>query len=280
MQTTHPTIFKFTSRDLALKSLSLLLRPIVRFCLRRSIKYPEFVECAKQLFCQLAQQECCSDSQAASVSKVSIITGLNRREVTRLKSSETVEAGQPSLIAKIIGRWQSKAYRNVGGRTKSLSCDGKISEFAALVSSVSRDLNPYTVLFELERTGCVKRSGNKVKLTASQYIPKGKTLEGYQLLSEDLDLMIQGVEENILDNQDLENLHLRTFYDNISPHDVTTIKRWLLVEGKAFHRRARAYISQFDRDESSGDTVSDAMHVSVGAFSFVGPRNTKQDDKL
>lgn len=277
MQSTHPIIFKFTSRNLAHQCLYLLLRPIVRFCLRRSIKYSEFVECAKQLFCHLAQEECCSDDQEPSVSKISIITGINRREVTRLKNSEVVGGGQSNLIAKIIGKWQSKPYRNVRGRIKSLNCDSKTSEFATLVNSVSRDLNPYTVLFELERTGCVSRSGNKVKLAANQYIPKGKALEGYQLLSEDLDLLLEGVEENILEAHDLENLHLRTFYDNISPKDVTTIKRWLLAEGKAFHRRARAFISQFDRDESSCNPTSDAMQVSVGTFSFVKPNNSSAE---
>jgi hypothetical protein len=251
-----------------------LLKPVIKFCLKRSIKFQEFTECAKQLFCELSQSEFAESSEKLSASRVSVITGLSRREVTRFSSTGKGESklNQPNFIAKVISEWGSKRFKSSSSKTRILSCEGKSSEFAKLVSSISQDLNPYTVLNELERTGCIERVGNKVKLKTDHYISKGKTLEGYELLGKDLDNLIQGVEQNILALYKTPNLHLRTFYDNISPDDIEHIKKWLLAEGDNFHRRAREFLEKFDRG-SHHDKNENPIQVSLTAFSFINPTN-------
>lgn len=56
-----------------------------------------------------------------------------------------------------------------------------MAEIAGLQSwarSVSKDLNPYTVLFELERIGAVERLSMQARLCAQVATPRGDALAG------------------------------------------------------------------------------------------------------
>jgi len=81
--------------------------------------------------------------------------------------------------------------------------------------TVSRDINHRTVLFELERTGVVKRIGKKIKLTTSVYVPIGNLRDGFSLLSSDVRDLIAAGNENIFSKIGPLNLHSKTVYDNI-----------------------------------------------------------------
>lgn len=89
------------------------------------------------------------------------------------------------------------------------------------------------------------------------------------MLSQDTADLICAVEENISAAGAPTNLHIKTEYDNIPSKDVVKIKRWFLKEGSAFHRRARKFLSQFDRDIVSQQKPLDKrMRVAIGSFSI------------
>lgn len=156
-----------------------------------------------------------------------------------------------------------------------LKLDGMESPFIQLIQSISTELNPYTVLFELERVGVVKRTSHGIKLLKSVYLTKDK-IEGYQFLSEDTDDLIQAVQENLEDQNNNPNLHLKTEYDNIPSTCIPQIKNWLLKEGSLFHKKARNFLSSFDSDAAktslkNNKSVDKAFRVAVGTFSVTTP---------
>jgi hypothetical protein len=77
---------------------------------------------------------------------------------------------------------------------------------------------------------------------------------------------------------DPKNLHIHTEYDNVPTKDLPKIRAWLLDQGKAFHRRAREYLSRFDRDVSrtSSESDSGSGRVIVTAFSWTEVSDTDQ----
>jgi Family of unknown function (DUF6502) len=258
-------------RDSLLECLALLLRPLVRFCLRRSLKIQDFTESSKKIFIALAEAEIRASGATPSTSKLSIMTGLHRRDVMRLWKDQRAPKNQGSLFSRIIGQWQhDERFQTKQGKARLLEFEGKESEFVDLVQSVSKDLNPYTVLFELERIGAVVRVGTRLKLATEAYVPRGDLKESFSLLGADTEDLIQAVEENVFDGLAIPNLHVKTQYDNICEEFVPQIRNWFLDRGEALHREAREFLSQFDKDLNPQLKNKVAgVRVAVGTFSRI-----------
>lgn len=261
---------KALSRQSLALSLRLMLRPVVRFCFRRALKVQEFLDITKQVFFEVAAEELRLGSKEASTSKLALATGLTRREAARLAQQDFSAEPEMNVLTRIIGKWQSHPeYTNKQGQSRNLSAEGKDSEFAALVNSVSKDLNPYTVLFELERVGAVERKGDKVELQADVFVPGANVEEGFRILSRDVADLIAAVEGNVVLQASPPHLHIKTHYDNIAVQRLPEIRSWLLEEGTKFHARAREFLAQHDKDLNPRLVAQPGgARVALSAFSF------------
>ena len=253
------------------RCLRCLLRPVARFCLRHSIKLQDFIEVLKGVMVEVAQEHLCERDIDVSTSRLSVMTGVHRKDVVRFRSGGVGEKKSGDIIKRIIGQWRgNNAFLNSSGKPKVLSFDSAEGEFADLIHSVSRELNPYTLLFELERTGAVERTKRGVKLRARMHLPKGDLKEGLLLLESDTEDLIASVEENLFGDLEIPNLHVKTEYDNVPKSAELEIRKWFIEEGSAFHQRARSYLSAYDRDINPGSgNAEEAIRVVVGAFSRV-----------
>ncbi|HQH28601.1 MAG TPA: DUF6502 family protein [Oligoflexia bacterium] len=246
-----------------------MLRPVARFCLRRSLRLQDLIEAAKAVFLEVAVQEMERQALAVSRSRLSAMTGVHRRDVMRIHDRREPRKFQGDLIGKVVGQWQSDSrFSTRAGKPRALTALGKQSEFAELVRTVSSDLNPYTVLFELERAGAVQRTGKTLKLCAPVFLAK-EIQSGFEILSRDVNDMATAIEENCAALHDIQNLHLRTEYDNIAAEALPVVRKWFLHEGSELHRRARTFLSQYDRDINPDvQSAENGVRVVLSAFSL------------
>ncbi len=266
--------------DVMFRLLRLVVRPVARFCVRRSLKIQDAVECLKAEFVIAAEAEMTSKGLEASQSRLSAMTGLQRREVGRiLKDKEAVGSGE-NFISRVIGQWRhDPRFSTSGGRPRVLAGGGKRSEFSELVKSVSKDLNPYTILFELERLGYVTRTRGGLALRTKLYIPKEDAEKSFELLSGDLGDLVSAVDENVFLKQRVPNLHLKTQFDNVVQSALPEIRRWLINEGTQFQERARKYLSRFDKDLQSGlKEKAGGARVAFATFSFVESNALQEEE--
>lgn len=258
-------------REVVLPCLSIVLRPIARFCLRHSLKLQDATEILKRVFLDEAEAELRRRDGQVTASKLSVMTGVHRKDVARLSNNGGKGEWAEHVISRVIGQWQQDR-RFITAATKkprTLTVEGEDSEFAKLVHSVSTDLNPYTVLFELERMQAVKRTSQGLKLASRIFIPKGNVNQGFSLVSSDINDLLRAVEENLLHSPNTPNLHIKTEYDHIAERHIPRIKEWFIREGSALHQRARNFLSQFDSDINARPIGSERrMRVVVGSFSF------------
>lgn len=243
----------------------------MRFCLRHSLKLQEVIEASKAALVDVAQEEMLRTKQDTSDSRLSIMTGVHRPDVKRLVTDPEHIAPTENSVARLIGQWQGdQRFCSARGVPKILKLDGKRSEFADLVESVSSALNPYTVLFELERIGAVERTPQGLKLIARAYIKSDDLEQAFRFLSRDCDDMISAVEENVMGRAVDKNLHLQTEYDQVGVSYLPQIRRWFLAEGSAFHARARAFLAKFDKDlNPKVNRYEPTARVAVCSFSRV-----------
>jgi hypothetical protein len=256
------------------KCLGLILGPIAHFCLSRAIKFQDFSEVAKRAFLGEAKKEMERLNLDPTAVRLSVMTGLQRRDVARLQSSPAEKDEEANAIGRIIGLWsENRRYQNANGRPRALNIEGKESEFAQLVRSVSKDLNSYAILFELERLGNIARKGNTVHLKRPAYEPRGNLSQSYSILAADTRDLISAVEENIASPSSPINLHARTEYDNVDPKAAPKIRLWFLKRGAKLHAEARKFISKFDKDINP-NCSDGGIKVVLGSFSRVEDKST------
>jgi hypothetical protein len=261
----------FELRKTLLEGLKLLLRPVAKFCLRRSIKIQDGIEMLKHAFIEVAREELERTGRLVSNSRLSVMTGLHRRDVVRLLLEGVVVTENAPLLLRVIGQWQeSSELRLKSGEPRPLTFEGKNSEFVELVRSISKDLNPYTVLFELERVGAVVREESRLRLVTDVYVPSGNLKEGLGLLGRDVEDLLLAVEDNLFRSPSIPHLHIKTHYDNVILSAIPELRSWCLEQGAEFHARIRKKLAKYDKDlnprlksEEGGGVVA------VGTFSRI-----------
>jgi hypothetical protein len=131
------------------------------------------------------------------------------------------------------------------------------------------DLNASTVLFELERLGLVKRSGAELELLWNAYQISGDSDDAYTLLERDISSLVEGVDRNITSASPIPNLHISTYFDNVSTAEANTIREWLLKKGAALHAEAREFIGSLDKDINPTRYADPGgMKVTLTSFSL------------
>ena len=69
-----------------------LLRPLVKVLLRHGVAYDEFAELARRTYVDVAERDFTLQGRKQTASRISVITGLNRKEVARLQALNSAEA--------------------------------------------------------------------------------------------------------------------------------------------------------------------------------------------
>ncbi len=236
--------------DIRLQALRYLLRPVIHFALRSTISVHALLDTVRELLLELAEDELRQSGGKVNDSRLSVMTGLYRQDIKRIRSrAKEPKAEPPSIIPRIINHWeQSPNFRSKSGDPRVLTYKGPESEFNRLAEAVSNNVHPAAVLFELERAGIVTRTARGLKLRQRERVVGTDALKTYELLGRDIASLIGGVEENINNFRYVGNLHLSTDYDNIYKDSVLDIRRWLINESRAFHKRVREFLAGHDKD--------------------------------
>ncbi|MCB0354441.1 MAG: hypothetical protein KDD64_12980 [Bdellovibrionales bacterium] len=249
--------------------LKAFLTPAVRFCLKHNIGIRSFFELTKQCFVHECAEEQQKQGQTVTASSLTVATGLNRREVTRITKGDSKVVEDSYLPRRILNRWeQTKQFTTKGGRPKVLTFEGEESEFSRLVRSVSQDVRPAALLAELERSSLVEFTPRGVKpLRVDQSVASdpNKILE---VLAADSTRLIRAVEENAYLSQAPRNAHYITEFDNISRAKIPEIKTKLIALVSRFHQDVRKYLSRYDKDINKLPAEKGGCTVSVTTFSL------------
>ena len=248
-----------------------LLRPVVRLALRSGFSFREIAHLLKVEMLEECEGELTRGGERISASKISAVTGMNRNDIKALKEAPDERSPLSNrLVARVLNRWeQDKRFLDGRGRPRVLSVSGPNNDFQRLVSSISSHIASGAVLFELLRTGQVKKTANGIKLVNSVALASKDAFRGMDLLARNVESLCTGVFEN-LSLGEMKNLHIRTTYDNVYVSDLPRLRQWLIKEGTRFHKKMRAMLSKSDADlhpRSSKDDEAGAT-IAIGTFSL------------
>ena len=100
------------------ESVRRLLRPLVRLFLRGSGRIQEFYEISKEVFADVAEEELERAGKRVTLSKLSIVTGLQRRDLRRIHAEGNQARPQAkNPLGRIITQWaQDERFTTSAGK--------------------------------------------------------------------------------------------------------------------------------------------------------------------
>lgn len=157
-----------------------VLAPVARLMLSKGVTLPAALELLKRIFVEVAERDLDKDGQGATDSRISLLTGVHRKDVRRLRALPYLDTELPekiSLGAQLVAQWTTQPqWLDENGTPKPLprfASVGSTCSFDALVSGVSKDIRPRSVLDEWLRLGVVElNSEDEVILREEAFIPQ------------------------------------------------------------------------------------------------------------
>ncbi len=151
------------SQQLVLGAIGHILRPLVRLLLSYGITYTVFCDAVRSIYVKVADEEFTLPDKAQTDSRVSLLTGIHRREVNRLRSEPVQEISLPqhaSMSALLLATWSGHPdyvdEQGVPLPLPRLASQGEERSFESLVQSISKDFRARVVLDEWLRQGIVR----------------------------------------------------------------------------------------------------------------------------
>ena len=109
------------------------------------------------------------------VSRISTVTGLNRREVARIAEAPgDAIATRRSPANRVFAKWLTEpSLKNSRGKPLALPRQGPAPSFEALARSVTQDVHPRSLLDEMCRLGLARVEADTVHIDANSFVPRG-----------------------------------------------------------------------------------------------------------
>lgn len=163
-----------------IRAIRHVLRPLVRLMLSSGVTYPLVAELLKGVFVDVADREFRLDERKPSDSRISLLTGVHRKDVRRLRdtdqSSDSKVLETMSFGAQLVAAWLgNKRFLDEHEQPRALPRArgaGSEASFEELVASHSTDSRPRVVLDEWLRLGIVRLDAqDRVTLNTEAFIP-------------------------------------------------------------------------------------------------------------
>ena len=163
-----------------IRAIRRAMRPLVRLMLASGVTYPLVAELLKGVFVELADREFRLGERRMSDSRISLISGVHRKDVRRLRGSDAsakeVVPESVSMGGRLVTTWLSdERFLDEDGHARPLPrtrTDSAQVCFEDLVASRSTDIRPRVVLDEWLRLGVVRiDEQDRLVLNADAFVP-------------------------------------------------------------------------------------------------------------
>jgi hypothetical protein len=229
----------------------------------------------RQLFVELADTEFALPDRRQTDSRIALLTGINRKEVKRLRGAAIGTAGPASfsrnLAANLISRWMTGARTtDRSGRPLPLPYQAaRGPSFVRLAQQTTADVAPRALLDGLVGAGAAEMRDDKtVVLKADAYVPKRGESEKLAMLAEDPPELIETILHNILDDGADLRLQRKAAYDNLGSAGLATVREQLRREGERFIQRLNRLLARHDRDRNPKAPAGERRYAGLGVYYF------------
>lgn len=259
-----------------------LFRPLVRILLRNGVSYRTFADFAKWVYVDVATEEFGIKGRKQSTSRVSVITGLSRKEVKRVRElprpDDSANVERYNRAARIIAAWRRESHFLDGeDKPALLPLDGPGATFSELVKRFSGDVPARAILDELIRVGAVERlEDGRVHLLVRAYVPARSDVDKLQILGTDVGHLISTIDHNLRDDPTGPLFQRKVAYDNLPNEVLPEFRNLSAKKSQALLEKLDDWLAQRDRDVTPEVKGTGRNRAGLGIFYFEGQYSDKE----
>lgn len=265
------------SNNTMTNALRKILRPLVRMLLRNGVAYADFTTLVRQTFVDVAGEDFDLPGRKQSVSRISVLTGINRKEVKRLleEPRDAQPAAEHNRAARVVSGWmRDSIFQNKQGKPSPLSWGDQSAAngFEALVKKYSGDMPARSVLDELIRVGAVELQENRqIRLAASGYVPAASNEELLRLSGEGVTDLLNTIDHNLSDNKTHTRLQLSVAYDDVPDTGVEMFRHLSQEKSLELLTYLDGFLATQDRSVNPSTQGEGRYRTGIGIYYFEEP---------
>ena len=251
-----------------------LLQPLIRILLRNGIPFGTFADLAKHVYVKNAMEEFGLPNRKQTASRVSIITGLTRKEVSRIQGLSEIENEETieryNRAARVVSGWvRDSRFLDSTGQPAVLPVEGSGVSFSELVRHFSGDMPVRAVLDELDRVGVIDHlPDGRIRLLSRAYIPVTGEVEKLGILGTDVRDLICTIDNNITREADQRLLQRKVSYDNLPAEILPELRQLSAQKGQVLLEELDSWLSHHDRDNNPSVSGTGRHRAGIGIYYF------------
>lgn len=252
-----------------------LLHPLVRILLRHEVNYGEFADAVRGAYIDIASKELLPSDQAQSDARVGIVTGMNAREVGRIREADAnaepkVNANQ---IARVLQGWsQDQDYLGPYGLPLEVPFAGERPSFEDLVDCYAVGAPPRILLGELVRVGAAAAtSDGYVRMLNRTYVPSPLDPVGLERFGNIVNYFIDSVDANLQKKRQGEGRFERfaITMEGLSPSAFAEFDVFVREKGQEFIEIIDDWIGEHEIKGGHRLPPDRSIRTGVGVFQVI-----------
>jgi len=266
-------------KPLIRQSCRILLRPIASVVMKCGMTWKEFSDISKSVFVEVATGEFGIRGRPTNVSRVSILTGISRKEVKRQR--DLLQSPQPSFSSKtsdatrVLSGWhQDLLYLDSTGAPLPLPAAGPAPSFQTLFAQYGGDTPEQTLIKELRSAGSVEAdSGDRLVAKSRYHMPVAMTEGNIRFFGSNLFDHAQTLNSNITGNGDARRFEGFAVDDQVAASAAGEFKAYIDRRGQEFLEEIDDWLSRHRVDTTDTNSIgnTETVRLGVGVYAIDGP---------
>lgn len=249
-----------------------LLKPLIRILLRNGIAYGSFAELAKKIYVDVAFDEFAPDKKKQTISRVSALTGLTRKEAKRfheLESPNTDKSEQRyNRAIRVISGWlNDPEFHDTQGQAAELPIEGEKGSFASLTRKYSGDVPTQSMLSVLSIASSIEKTDDRVRLIRNAYVPGDDAAEKLSILGTDTAELISTIDHNLVRKEGALRFQRKVSNSKVSAEAVPAFQALSAEKAQAMLEDLDAWLDRHQVDSDTQDS-DQGRYVSLGIYYY------------
>lgn len=260
-------------KPVLIKAVERILQSLLRITIRYGISIGLLSELMRRVMVEVVEEQLISEGKRPMTTRVAAITGLNRKEVGRIKSlagNDTSEIDDRyNRSTRVITGWmRDNDFRTRAGQPAVLAMEGE-GGFVELVLRYSGDMTPRAMLEELLRVQAVERtSTGKLRLQARGYIPQASELDKLQILGTDTSDLLATIDHNLNHPPAEARFQRKVMYDDVPLEHAEEFRKYSAKLSMELLVRLDKWLSSRDREVNPEIAGTGKGRVGLGIYMF------------
>jgi hypothetical protein len=271
-----------TYRERLVHTLRKVLKPLVRILFRAGVRFDEFSELLRGIYVEIVIAEAVAADKQVSPSRISILSGVPKRDVDRFVASEDwLKIPKPTdvqALVAILHRWHTDTvflgpygvpleipFSGSGGRT-----------FLDLVTGSPIQIDPQSAFEQLLAAGVVARSGDThVKVLSRSYVmPEPVSAEMLEHFGSAMTNLASTLHFNMTPNSPSKRLERSVFPGEGLPEEfIQEFDQYVRERAHAMLSEVDDWLADLERRPIKNPRARIAAGVSV--FQYVAPPDAR-----